>query len=68
MRDLSELAEQLWTVRQASRRFLSRWAVESTMIYPALDRVVADVNAAVAQTPPGPRDGLDRQPPPADKS
>ena len=68
MRELSDLAEQLRTVRQARRQFLDRWAVESAVIEPALDRVAADVIAAVPLALGGPCARLDRLPPRADKS
>ena len=43
MRELTEVVEQLKEVRLARRRFLSCWAVEQTVILPALDRVAADI-------------------------
>jgi hypothetical protein len=68
VRELSELAEQLRSVRQAHRQFLQRWAVESALIHPGLDRVVADLNADGLHGSAKASAQLDGLPPSADKS
>jgi hypothetical protein len=68
VRELSELAEQLRSVRQAQRRFLQRWAVESALIHPGLDRVVADLDADGPHGSANASAQLDGLPPSADKS
>ena len=68
MRDLTELAEQLRSVRQAHRRFLRQWAVESALIHPGLDRVAEDLNAHGSHASANAGHQLDGLPPSADKS
>ena len=45
MRDISAVVEELRAVRLAQRTFLKLWAMEQAFIFPALDRVTADMNA-----------------------
>jgi hypothetical protein len=52
MRDLMGVAEQLRNVRLAQRQFLGLWAMEQTVILPALDRVAADMKEAAHFPPP----------------
>lgn len=43
MRELSAVAEQLRSVRLAEQKFLRLWAMEQSVILPALDRVADDL-------------------------
>ena len=43
MRDLVLVAAQMRAVREAQQQFLRLWAVEQTILHPALDRMAADV-------------------------
>lgn len=47
VRELSAVAQQLQSVRQARRRFLQLWAMEQAVILPALDRVVDDLESSI---------------------
>jgi hypothetical protein len=46
VRDLSEVAAQIRSVREARQKFLRLWAMEQSVIHPALDRMADDVEAA----------------------
>jgi hypothetical protein len=58
VRDISAVVEQLRAVRLAQRKFVGLWALEQEIIFPALDRVVADMNAGASEYYLGNSDSL----------
>jgi len=58
VRNISAVVEQLRAVRLAQRKFLGLWALEREIIFPALDRVAADMNAGASAYFPGNSDSL----------
>lgn len=52
MRDLVLVAAQMRAVLEAQRSFLRLWAVEQTILRPALDRLAADVEKICSSARP----------------
>jgi hypothetical protein len=52
VRDLVVVAAQIRQVRAARQKFLRLWAMEQAIVHPGLDRMAADVEAALGSAGP----------------
>ena len=60
MREITEVAERLRTVRRARRAFLRRWAIERAMIDPLLNRIADDLELIPADDQDDPPESADQ--------
>jgi len=51
--DIAAVAERLWLVRRARRKFLRLWEIDRSLIEPLVDQVAADLDSATAGTRQG---------------